>query len=432
MKPGYPLAALLLLAACGNATSAPPEADVAPVLDGRAKLAPRALADLSYQRAAQGARWLAGVVREDGAFYYAYNPGKDRYDEEAYNEVRHAGSTYSMWQLHEAIRQAEGEDARLRRAAEAATGWLDRNSIDLGERGRAFVYKGRMKLGGQALALVALLERRRVTGDTSRDPLIAGLAKFMLAMELPGEPGRYHQSFDARTGELLLTPPSNFYPGEALLALTRLAQQDFQGGPWLDAARRAARYLIYTKDGDIPAAGKIPRQDHWLTMALAELYRLDPQDSYRTVVYMQGDEMTSSQNGADAHPQRIGAAQRPLPSYTSTATKGEALAAAWALARKLGDAEGARQFGDAAMRNAQFRMRVQWQPANSGLFPAPERLNGAWSAGPANAKVQIDYVQHNISALAGVWHLARGADLPLAGEERARPATPATRAATGS
>ena len=401
------------------AAPAPPAEDVAAILDGRAELRPGPLAELAYRRAVLGARWLAADVRRDGSFYYTYDPEWDRRERNAYNAVRHAGTTYSLWQLYDATRAAGEPDEGLRAAAEAATGWIDANSIDLRHRGRAYVHKGRMKLGGQALALVALLERRRVTGDKARDPLIAGLARFMLAMELPKERGRYHQSWHEEKDQLLLTPPSDYYPGEALLALTRLAQQDFQRGPWLGAARRAAKYLIYGKDGDIPAAGKVPREDHWLTMALAELYRLHPDDSYRAVAYLQADAMLRAQHDVDdRHPQKIGASKRSPLNYTSTATKGEAMVAAWALAEAIGDREASDRFAAGARRNAQFRMRVQWLPENAGLFPTPEKLYGAWGVSPAQPWVRIDFVQHNISALLGVWQMTRDGALPIASADK--------------
>jgi hypothetical protein len=420
MRTWSPLAysALLVLAACGNSAAAPAP-NVASLLDGRAALQPEPLAGLAYDRAVLGARWLAGVVRPDGSFYYEYDPVRDRYDEKEYNEVRHAGTTYAMWTLYGAVRSAEGGGDDLRKGAEAASRWIARNSPAIRPHGRAFAYQGRVKLGGQALAIVALLERRRVTGDTSYDPVIADLARFMLAMELPRDSGRYHQSYDIEKRRMQLTPRSNFYPGEALLALVRLAQQDFKGGPWLQRARAAAEYLIHRKDGDIIAAGKVPREDHWLTMALAELYRLDRRETYRQVVYLQGDAMLASQLGEEvAHPAKIGAADRSPISYTSTATKGEALAAAWSLARAADDEPQARRFAQGARRNAQFRMRVQWLAENTGLFPEPERVIGAWGGNPGNPTARIDFVQHNISALIGLWYLTRNGDLPIAGTAR--------------
>ncbi len=74
--------------------------------------------------------------------------------------------------------------------------YIDSQAIEAeGFPGRAYVYGERMKLGGQALAIVALLERRRVLEDTSYDDLIQDLTDFMVAMELSDEPGRYYQSY---------------------------------------------------------------------------------------------------------------------------------------------------------------------------------------------------------------------------------------------
>ncbi len=239
-----------------------------------------------------------------------------------------------------------------------------------------------MKLGGQALSLVALLERRRVTRDTSLDPLINDLATFMLAMEVKKEPGRYHQSYDPQRRKMLLTPDSDYYPGECLLALTRLAVQ-FPDGPYLEAAKRAAAYLIHVRDGDIPARGAIPREDHWLAMALSELYRLDPNPAYATVAYLQAETMVRNQyTSADGIPARVGGSRTRNPiNYTSTATKGEALVAVWSLAAFRQDQPAVERFGIAARRNAQFQMRVQYTRANTPLS-APGAAY--WRLGPGH------------------------------------------------
>ena len=132
-----------------------------------------------------GASWLAAVARDDGSFLYIYYPEDDTYQGEDYNEVRHAGTTYSLFTSYAATKSPE-----VLEAAEGAVRYIDDNSVAVdGRPGRAYLYQGRMKLGGQALALVALLERRRVLNDTSQDALIQDLTDFMVAMELPDQPG---------------------------------------------------------------------------------------------------------------------------------------------------------------------------------------------------------------------------------------------------
>ena len=359
-----------------------------------------------------GSLWLARVIRADGAFQYIYRPAKDAYDEGAYNAIRHAGTTYALFQVYGAV-----GDGEVLSAAEKAASFIRAAAFDAGRGpGKAFVYRDVMKLGGQALSLVALLERRRATRDTSLDPLINDLATFMLAMEVTKEPGRYHQSYDPIARKMLLTPDSDYYPGECLLALTRLAVQ-FPDSPYLEAARRAAAYLIHVRDGDIIEAGEIPREDHWLALALCELYRLDQNPDYATVAYLQAESMVRNQyTSADGIPARIGGGRTRNPiNYTSTATKGEALVAVWSLAIFRQDHDAVDRFATAARRNAQFEMRVQYTPENTALFRAPERLVGAWAQDIANPYVRMDFVQHNISQLIGVWSMTRHGDLPLAG-----------------
>lgn len=398
--------------------STPPGAAIgtrapADVLDGSRPLRPQQLADVAKERAQLGARWLAMVVQPTGAYHYIYDPGTDRYIDRDYNEVRHAGTTYALYQVYDLTR-----DPHLLDAAERATDWIERHTIPTGTGLRAFVDpSGTLtKLGGQALALVALLERRRVTGASDADPLIADLSRFLLSMEIPDKPGQFFMAYTVADRQYHMVPASEYYPGETLLALTRLAQH-YPDGPYLDVARRAAHYLVYQRDGNLPAQGFAPRDDHWLTMALSDLYRLDPNEDYWRVVVMQADQMIASQyTAADGYPARIGAAKRETGiNYTSTATKGEALVTAWALAKLNNEPSAIERFSAAAMRSAQFQMRVQYLPANAALFVRPDRLIGGWPGSAMDHTIRIDYVQHNISMLTGLWCLTKRGDLCSAG-----------------
>lgn len=395
------------------------EVPTAPVLDGRRAIAERPLAAIARERATLGSRWLAAVVRRDGSLPYRYYPSADRYDTESYNAIRHAGTTYSLFKV------AVGRGDPARRAGELATRYIVSHSVALpGRPGRGYLFNGQVKLGGQALALVALLERRRVTGDRGHDRLIAQMATFLRQFEVPGGSGRMYSRYLAPSRRFALAPVSEYYPGEALLAFTRLAQQ-FPRGGYLQDARRVARYLVHERDGDIPRLGRVPREDHWLTLALSELHRLDPDPDYARVVYLQADSMIANQATARDGADVIGAslAQDPI-NYTSTATKAEALAGAWALARHTGDARRARRLATAQQRTIQFLMRVQYTQANTIDFPEPARAIGAWPQDAYEDYVRIDFVQHNISALSDAAHLIVTGDVPLArapSAERPRP-----------
>lgn len=371
--------------------------EIPAVLDGTLPIQRNELAVLLRERIRLAARWFVPIQRAGGAFPYTYDPGQDRYGFETYNEVRHAGVTYALFQACQLC-----DDEALRLCAGKAADFIVDSSVSVPEGGAAYLYQGRCKLGGEALAIVALLEGRHGLQSQHWDDAIIALAELLLGMELPDEPGRYFQSYDAATHEKLLGPNSNYYPGEALLALTRL-HRAFPDGPWLDAARRAARYLIHVKDGDQIAAGNVPRDDHWLTIALSELYRFDPNPEYATIALLQADRMAGSQYQADdAEPWRIGAAMRvPTPSFPSTATHGEALDAAWELAKVRGDAKAVERCSRAALRSVQFLLRVQFTDANTTRFAHPEHAIGAWAQDIDQPIVRLDYVQHGLSALIG-------------------------------
>ncbi len=405
------LAALALLLALGSVSAVTPPILAGPadeaILDGTAALDARALADLSYERARLGARWLARNVRPSGKYQYVYDPEANRYENGKYNPVRHAGVTYSLFQATEAF----GDDS-LRIAAEKATRFMIDSSPLVEDGRRAFVFANRSKLGAQALALVALLERRRVVGDSLYDGEIREMAEFLLSMEIPEEPGRYFQSYSTTQGGRLYTPFSDYYPGEALLALVRLDQQ-FPDGPYLKYAQRAAHYLVHVRDGDLPSLMSVPREDHWLTMALAELYPIVPDPAYVQVVSLQAESMLGHQyTQGDGNAWAVGASRLRNPvNYTSTATKAEALIAAWQLARLRGDAELESRLANGARRTVQFLMRVQYTDENSAPFRRPDRLIGAWSQDVVKPYVRMDFVQHSVSALLGVWQMT---EVPLA------------------
>ena len=141
---------------------------------------------------------------------------------------------------------------------------------------------------------------------------------------------------------------------------------------------------------------------------------MDPRDEYRQVAYLQADTMMQNQHPPEGLPYRIGgsALQTPI-NYTSTATKAEALVAAWALARFAGDGPEEERISSAALRNLQFQLRVQYTAENTQLLPRPEAAIGAWGKDAVDPWIRIDFVQHNISGLLGMAFLVLEGDIPL-------------------
>ena len=80
----------------------------------------------------------------------------------------------------------------------------------------------------------------------------------------------------------------------------------------------------------------------------------------------------------------------------------------------MDDKEAIERVSTAARRSAQFQMRVQYTEENPQDFPRPDRMVGAWGRNLEDPTVRIDYVQHNISGLIGVWYLTEEGDVPVA------------------
>jgi hypothetical protein len=395
------LTSVLVGAIAFGCTSSATESEL---LDGTKPIEARPLADLARDRAILGARWLANVVRDDGRFYYQYDADRDVYEEQEYNEVRHAGTVWGLFMATGATGDAELKDAAIKAAS-----FIEANSVAMAP-GRAYMYEGQLSLGGQALAIIALLEGRRVLGDDRYDSLVGELAEFLLSLELPDQPGRYVQWI--RGGQRISEPIARFFPGESLLALSRLAQH-FPDAEYLAAAKRAAHFLIKVKDGDITADAPLRDVDHWLPIALSDLHRLAPEPDYELVVARHADPIPEALwHADDGFPARIGATRTVRISYTTTATQGEAMVAAWALARRTGNEDATRRWSEAAQRIAQFEMRVQFAGDNTQLFPKPTRVNGGWANSVGSSLIQIDFVQHNLGSLLGLWYVSQEGELP--------------------
>ena len=357
-------------------------------------------ATTAIERATLGGQWLARIQRQDGSFFYIYDPVLDEYDTTRYNEVRHAGTLSALFLLYGAKR-----DPIILEAGERAARFVGANSLPVtGAPGLAYLMKGRGKLGGQALAIVSLLERRKTVGDERHDTLIQALGEFLLGLRLDSPTGAFHNSYDNKGGKTP-GPASRFYPGEALLAMSMLASQ-FPEGPYLQCAEAAANYLIHEKDGDFVAEGRLRQEDHWLVMGLNQLSALLPRADFRLAAYLNAERMAkqlSSLGGERDTPSRSGPS-----SFSGIATRGEALVAASELARRAGDLAQANRYLEAACNGARFLMRVQYTGQNAGVFANPERVIGGWASRPGRYDIRIDQVQHSMAVLLGVWRLLEG------------------------
>ena len=348
--------------------------------------------------ARQGGKYLTKAVKTKGEFVYSYLPRTDT-KRDSYNILRHAGTTYAMLELF-----AVTKEAPLLEAAQRAIHYLLRvtKPCPSGDAELLCVVEDdAVKLGGNALAIIALAKYTEVTQDQRYLPTLLRLGKWI--QQVQNDTGQFFIHKQRYSDGVIRDTVSQYYPGEALLALTRLAALDPNGG-WLDTAERGAQYLIRVRDGDVQTSDL--SHDHWFLYALNELYRVRPQPLYREHALRITQAIIESQNRTPRYPDWLGSYYRP-PRSTPTATRTEGLCAIYALARDFGDPEEAATILKAIRLGIAFQLQTQFRPESALYLKNPQRALGGFHRSLTNFEIRIDYVQHNISSLLGLYRNLR-------------------------
>ncbi|MCH9650525.1 MAG: hypothetical protein K0U98_19985 [Deltaproteobacteria bacterium] len=367
---------------------------------------PEITPDALLSAAIAGGEYLLRHQLPDGSFGYNYDPRFDGYLG-ASNLLRQAGTCYSLFELFE-----KTGDERFLVAGEGGLESLLRfarppRPEDTEAGFEAIVSRGgRAKLGGTALALLALLKHYEVTEDDRWREKMDRLARFLTFQQAPD--GRFEHLYFLGKAE---GPPfeSLYYPGEAVLALVRYSRIHPEGSQssWFNAAERGAGWLMGVRD-----LGKTYDQlphDHWLLMALDELHELT---GGRRQYYLHGRRIAlgilSTQRQEDPNPEWVGTYYAP-PGSTSTATRSEALIAIHSITLRAEVDPG--QYQIALEKAAAFQLRCQFNEENVLYLPRPDRSLGGFREGLAQWSVRIDYVQHNLSSLLGLREILLTHDL---------------------
>jgi len=338
--------------------------------------------------------YFTKVINSKGKFIYSYIPWENR-KEKRYNILRHAGTVYSILEAYELT-----AEEKLLRAAESAVAYLSSKIISFQLNGKDFnavVERDIIKLGGNALAIIALSKHSQVTGSLKYLSLMQGLARWIT--ETQDDEGQFTiHKINNSTGEIL-NFTSHYYPGEAILALMRLYHID-GNEVWLDAAERAAHYLINVRDkgADIYSIA----HDHWLLYALNELYRERSHDVYVDHVLLIAKSIMETQViNDDKNPDWNGAYYLPLPRLESTPTaiRSEGLSAAYHLAKYTGHEKEASRIVKAIHEGIRFQLQTQLSSETVFFYKKKKLCLGAFQRGLAQYDLRIDYTQHNISSL---------------------------------
>lgn len=202
--------------------------------------------------------WFVANQKPDGTFVYRYD--RDRAVEESgYNDTRHAGVMWSLWQA-----EADGF-VGAGSAADAAFAYVETRLLDT-VIGPTFGVGSTPGSGSTGLLVAALDERRLATGDTDRDDLLVELGHTLVGT-VNGD-GSVSAGIDVREGPTESRSP--FFTGEVMWALARL-HLTFPDEGFDEPALRIRRYLV--EDRDAVEAPWPPVSDHWGAYAFETMDR---------------------------------------------------------------------------------------------------------------------------------------------------------------
>ncbi len=222
-------------------------------------------ADDARASAVAAVEWIAVNQGDDGRYLYLYNRETGA-TPDAYNLVRHAGTTMAVYQL-----VAAGETQYLE-AGDRATEYMLARMVPTGEDAAGWSEPGRdLQLGAAALMTISLLIRRDATGDPKYDTELRELGRFMVGQQRPDGVmlERWLRATEAPNPE----QRSRYATGEALWAFAYL-HDTFPGEDWDDAAWRTLDYLSLRRD-DEERLFPNPWPDQWAAYSLGQMAAWD-------------------------------------------------------------------------------------------------------------------------------------------------------------
>lgn len=314
--------------------------------------------------AQSGALYLATLVDKQGRFKYRFDPEEAK-ESGGYNVLRHCGTIWAMMDVSESLQSEEVLDACRRAAIYLQNNFL----IFDGDMKRACVMeKNAIKLGGNALAIIALLSVNNQIKDDLLQTIILRLGDFMLEQqELDGD--FIHKRF-FKSGKISQFR-SLYYTGEALLALMKLYEATGEKR-FLESVVKCESLLCSQDYG-------VTEQSHWMLYSLEALSKVDNTPKY----YL--------------HAEKIARHIIDFPEYqswersTPTACRSEGLLAFL-------------RIEPPEYQKADENLRQKCLEAvkkNLGLQLSFRRPEGSFMRGGDDhrqTEVRIDYIQHNISS----------------------------------
>lgn len=349
--------------------------------------------------AIKGAASLARHTPPSGRMNYEYDAATDDVSAD-YNIIRHAGSLWSMLEVYK-----EYPTVQLRQAIVNSTKYMKTQIQTFAPQYptmQVLRCEGMAKLGANGLGLVALASAYRHGIDTTLLPTMQAMGRWILGTQT--SQGELPMHAIVLEPMRLLAFKCEYYPGEAILGLVNLYKVD-RDYRWLEAADRAARWLIEVRDG-----GKDYKEldrDHWLLYGLNALHRELPRPMFPAHARKLMKRILHEQHQGATIADWNGGWKTP-PLSTSAGCMCEGLSAGYELLRDYdADAEELLTIRKSIEAGLANQLQYRFTPETSTYLRNPKRAHGGFHCSFNRWEVRIDYTQHSLTSFLNYWRLFR-------------------------
>lgn len=332
--------------------------------------------------------WLTSHVHEDGRMTYEYWPSREE-ESGSNNMIRQWMATVALERL-----AAQLGDTAIYDLVARNIGYNLRTFYSEEEGLGKIRYDDEVKLGAVALAALALHEHPESERWSSEEQ---ALRRTIDAL--------WHEDGSFTT---FLEPEGrndnqNFYPGEALLYWAHLIRDGERG----ELLERFMRSFEYYRRWHLDEDNRNPAFVPWHTQAYAMVWGETRSPELAAFIFEMNDWLLSMQQWQDVHyPDLRGRfydPERPqfgVPHASSTGVYMEGLAAAYVVARELGEEERAERYAVALRRGLRSLMQLQFVDGVDMFYVSDrERVAGGVRTTVYDNRIRVDNVQHNLMAV---------------------------------